>query len=137
MSTATVAAVPQVTLFERLGGVPAIKAAVDAFYARVLADEALAPHFVGVNMRWLKGRQNAFFIQALGGPQVYRGRDMKTAHAHLAITADTVRAAMLSASVEATHDSAMPTHTPMPRVSWPCSGVPSPGPVRKPVFRGY
>ncbi|BCS33481.1 hypothetical protein TBR22_A27080 [Luteitalea sp. TBR-22] len=88
MSTATVAAVPLTTLFERLGGVPAIKAAVDAFYVRVLADEALAPHFAGVNMRWLKGRQNAFFIQALGGPQVYRGRDMKTAHAHLAITAE-------------------------------------------------
>jgi methyl-accepting chemotaxis protein len=88
MSTATVAAVPQLSLFERLGGVPAIKAAVDAFYARVLADEALAPHFAGVNMRWLKGRQNAFFIQALGGPQVYRGRDMKTAHAHLAVTAE-------------------------------------------------
>ncbi|WP_291988110.1 methyl-accepting chemotaxis protein [Luteitalea sp.] len=88
MSTATLASVPHVTLFERLGGVPAIKATVDAFYVRVLADEALAPHFVGVNMRWLKGRQNAFFIQALGGPQVYRGRDMETAHAHLAITAE-------------------------------------------------
>jgi methyl-accepting chemotaxis protein len=88
MSTATLATVPHVTLFERLGGVPAIKAAVDAFYVRVLADEMLAPHFAGVNMRWLKGRQNAFFIQALGGPQVYRGRDMKTAHAHLAITAE-------------------------------------------------
>jgi methyl-accepting chemotaxis protein len=88
MSTAIAAALPQASLFERLGGVPAIKAAVDAFYVRVLADQALAPHFATVNMRWLKGRQNAFFIQALGGPQVYRGRDMKTAHAHLAITAD-------------------------------------------------
>ena len=85
MSTAP--ALPTSTLFERLGGVPAIKAAVDAFYARVLADGDLAPFFEGVNMRWLRGRQNAFFIQALGGPQVYKGRDMKSAHAHLRIGA--------------------------------------------------
>jgi len=74
------------TLFERLGGVPAIKAAVDAFYERVLADPGLTPMFEGVNMRWLKGRQNAFFIQALGGPQVYKGKDMVSAHADLKIT---------------------------------------------------
>ena len=85
---ATAAATPQTTstLFERLGGVPAIKAAVDAFYERVLTDPQLKPFFAGVNMRWLKGRQNAFFIQALGGPQVYKGQDMATAHAHLPIT---------------------------------------------------
>ena len=59
------------SLFERLGGVPAIKAAVDAFYIRVLADPVLKPFFKDTNMRWLKGRQNAFFIQATGGPQVY------------------------------------------------------------------
>ncbi len=74
------------TLFERLGGVPAIKAAVDAFYERVLADPNLKPFFEGVNLRWLKGRQNAFFIQALGGPKVYKGQDMTTAHAKLPIT---------------------------------------------------
>jgi hemoglobin len=82
---ATARPLPTATLFERLGGVPAIKAAVDAFYARVLADDTLAPFFDGVHMRWLRGRQNAFFIQALGGPQVYKGRDMKAAHAHLRI----------------------------------------------------
>lgn len=73
------------TVFERLGGVQAVKAAVDAFYERVLADPDLQPFFVGVNLRWLKGRQNAFFIQALGGPQVYKGKDMASAHAGLPI----------------------------------------------------
>jgi methyl-accepting chemotaxis protein len=76
---------PGLSIFERLGGVPAVKAGVDAFYERVLADPQLAPFFKGVNLRWLKGRQNAFFIQALGGPQVYKGRDMASAHAHLPI----------------------------------------------------
>ncbi len=73
------------SLFERIGGVPAIKAAVENFYDRVLADPMLAPFFEGVNMRWLKGRQNAFFIQALGGPAVYKGRSMRRAHAKLPI----------------------------------------------------
>ncbi|MGE0591173.1 MAG: methyl-accepting chemotaxis protein [Vicinamibacterales bacterium] len=73
------------SLFERIGGVPAIKAAVENFYDRVLADPMLAPFFKGVNMRWLKGRQNAFFIQALGGPAVYKGRSMRRAHAQLPI----------------------------------------------------
>ena len=73
------------TLFERLGGVPAIKTAVDAFYARVLADATLAPFFDGVSMRAQISKQNAFFIQALGGPHVYKGRDMRAAHAHLSI----------------------------------------------------
>ena len=44
MSTAR--ALPTATIFECLGGVPAIKAAVDAFYARVLADAGLAPVLV-------------------------------------------------------------------------------------------
>ena len=73
------------SLFERLGGVPAIKLAVEQFYERVLADPELAPFFADTNMAWLKARQNAFFIQALGGPPVYRGRDMRSAHAHLPI----------------------------------------------------
>ncbi|MGE3957253.1 MAG: methyl-accepting chemotaxis protein [Vicinamibacterales bacterium] len=73
------------TLFERIGGVPAIKAAVDGLYERILADAELAPFFAGVNLRWLKAQQNAFFIQAMGGPAVYKGKDMKTAHARLPI----------------------------------------------------
>ena len=76
----------EVTLFERLGGVPAIKATVDGLYERVLNDPTLAPFFEKVNLRWLKSQQNAFFIQALGGPAVYKGKDMKTAHAHMAIS---------------------------------------------------
>ncbi len=75
------------TLFERLGGTPAIKATVDVFYEKVLADPTLKPFFKNTNMAWLKGRQSAFFIQALGGPAVYKGKDMKSAHARLPITA--------------------------------------------------
>jgi len=75
----------QPTLYERLGGAPAISAVVDAFYERVLADGDLRPFFVQTNLQWLKGRQKQFFGQALGGPEIYKGRPMREAHAHLPI----------------------------------------------------
>ena len=81
-------AIAPASLFERIGGVPAIKAAVDLFYTKVLADPALAPYFATTNLARLKARQNAFFITALGGPGVYKGRDMKPAHAGMGITRD-------------------------------------------------
>ena len=69
------------TIYERVGGDPAIRAAVDAFYGLVLADSMLAPFFEGVDMNRLKSQQRAFFAQALGGPRNYRGADMRRAHA--------------------------------------------------------
>jgi hemoglobin len=69
-----------VSLFERLGGEPAISAAVEIFYERVLADAELRPFFDDSRMERLKKRQKQFFTQALGGPAVYRGANMKSAH---------------------------------------------------------
>ena len=63
----------------------AIRAAVDLFYDRMLAEPTIAPAFVGVDLRKLKRHQRAFVFQALGGPSAYSGRDMKTAHAGLGI----------------------------------------------------
>ncbi|MGE0679652.1 MAG: group 1 truncated hemoglobin [Candidatus Binatia bacterium] len=77
----------QASLFERIGGTPAITATVEQFYERVLADPELSPFFVKTKMPWLKIRQVQFFTQALGGPAVYKGRPMKEAHAHLPIEA--------------------------------------------------
>jgi hemoglobin len=73
------------TLYDRLGGEPAIVAAVDRFYVRVLADPMLAPFFEKVEMSKLKRHQFAFLSQALGGPQWYSGASMAQAHAHLRI----------------------------------------------------
>ncbi len=75
----------EMTLFERLGGAPSIEAVVDEFYRRVPADPLLAEFFVGVDMAKLRNQQIAFFTQATGGPQIYKGADMKRAHAHLKI----------------------------------------------------
>lgn len=75
------------TLYDRIGGEPAVIAAVELFYVRVLADPLLAPFFRGVEMARLKAHQFAFLSQALGGPQRYSGASMSRAHSRLSIEA--------------------------------------------------
>ena len=68
------------SIFDSIGGSPAVQAAVDDFYTSVLADPQLAPYFTDVDMRHLKAHQRAFIAAAIGGPQIYSGRDMAAAH---------------------------------------------------------
>lgn len=76
----------EVTLFERIGGEPAVAAVVELFYGRVLADGELAGYFEGVEVDRLKRHQALFVGQALGSRQPFPGRTMKRAHEGLAIT---------------------------------------------------
>ena len=71
------------SLLERLGGTPAVEAAVDLFYRRVLDDPLLAPLFEGVSMPRMRAHQRRFLAQAFGGPAAYRGRGLAEAHAGL------------------------------------------------------
>jgi hemoglobin len=74
------------SLYERLGQEHGIRAAVDDFYERVLADPELVSYFDGVDMRRLRGHQTALLVQVTGGPAGYAGRDLAAAHDHLGIT---------------------------------------------------
>lgn len=74
------------SIFTAIGGAPAVALAVDDFYARALADELLAPYFDGVDLNKQKRHMRAFLAGAIGGPDVYAGRDMRAAHARLHIT---------------------------------------------------
>jgi hemoglobin len=74
------------SIYETIGGEEALVSVVDDFYKRVLADPELVNYFAGVNMNRLKGRQVAFFAQALGGPQLYDGASMRDAHLGRGIT---------------------------------------------------
>lgn len=74
------------SIYDSIGGAPAVRAAVEDFYARVLADPRLAPFFTGTDLHHLKAHQRAFIAAAIGGSQIYEGRDMAAAHAGLAIT---------------------------------------------------
>jgi len=77
---------PSGKLFDRLGGKPAIEAVVDEFLARVAADERINAGFAGSNVPKVRQRLVELFCMASGGPCVYSGRDMKTAHAGMGVT---------------------------------------------------
>ena len=68
------------TIYEAIGGDPALAVVVDDFYDRVLADPDLRGFFAGTNMSRLKGRQAEFFAAALGGPLPYAGASMSDVH---------------------------------------------------------
>ena len=74
------------SIYDEIGGAGAVSAAVDDFYTRLLSDDDLAPFFAGTDLRRLKGHQRAFIAAALGGPEIYAGRDMAAAHASLSIS---------------------------------------------------
>ena len=77
---------PQKSLYDRLGGTPAITAVVDDFVANVAADNRINKFFAKTNVPNLKRNLVDQICQATGGPCTYTGRDMKTAHKGMGIT---------------------------------------------------
>ena len=73
------------SIYDSIGGSSAVRAAVDDFYSRVLADMRLAPFFGGTDLERLKAHQRAFIAAAIAGPELFGGRDMVSAHAGLGI----------------------------------------------------
>ena len=73
------------SLYDELGGEPAIDAAVIIFYRKVLADERLALFFGDVDMERQAGKQKLFLTMVTGGPAHYSGKDMRLAHAPLVV----------------------------------------------------
>jgi hemoglobin len=74
------------TIYDAIGGAPAMDAAVERFYEKVWGDPELSGYFGGVDRDQLKDHQRAFLTMALGGPSVYLGRSLEDAHRGRAIT---------------------------------------------------
>lgn len=74
------------SLYERLGGKPAITAVVDDFVARVAADNRINGKFANADIPRLKMMLVDQVCEASGGPCKYTGRDMKAIHAGMQIT---------------------------------------------------
>lgn len=74
------------SLFTRLGGMPAVNAAVDIFYRKVMEDDTISHFFRHINMERQSGKLKAFLAYAFGAPMQYDGKSMHTAHAHMHIT---------------------------------------------------
>lgn len=68
------------SLYERLGGEPAVNAAVDIFYKKVLADSLLAPFFDATDIPAQIKKQKQFLTFAFGGPSIYHGKGLRNAH---------------------------------------------------------
>lgn len=71
------------SLYEQLGGEPAVSAAVEVFYRKMLTDERVARFFDSVDMDGQMAKQKGFLTMVLGGPNRYTGKDMRAGHKHL------------------------------------------------------
>src|SRR5437870_13433530 len=84
------------SLYTRLGGYDAIALVVDDFITRLATDKRFERFFSGFSNDSKKRlRQHILdqFCAAAGGPCVYTGREMKTAHTGLKISEDDWNAA--------------------------------------------
>jgi hemoglobin len=103
------------SLYDRLGGEPAITAVVDDFVGRAASDPKVNFTRKGIpgaewnaspeNVAKLKKRLVEFVSMAAGGPNNYHGKDMKTAHTGMKITSAEFDAAAadLAASLDKFH----------------------------------
>ena len=77
------------SLYQRLGGYDALAAVTDDFLGRLATDKQLGRFFPGHSEDSVKKIRQHILDQlcmATGGPCVYMGRDMKTAHKGLGVT---------------------------------------------------
>jgi hemoglobin len=75
----------QASLYQRLGGYPAITAVVDDFVGNVAADKRINRFFARTDIPRLKVNLVNQICAGTGGPCIYTGRDMKSAHAGMGV----------------------------------------------------
>lgn len=73
----------QKSIYDRIGGAPAVQAAVSVFYKKILSDPQLKPFFSGTDIKKQEQHQINFMTYAFGGPNKYTGRSLRNAHAKL------------------------------------------------------
>jgi hemoglobin len=78
---------PTKSLFERLGGMPAVSAVVDDFAGNVLNDTRINKKFAKSNAPRLLANLKDFVCFATGGPCKYNGLTMKESHKNMGTTA--------------------------------------------------
>ena len=68
------------SIYDALGGEPAIRAVVDDLADRLAADDLLGPLFEGVDREALQRHRVSYLAAVLGGPEQYLGQSMRDAH---------------------------------------------------------
>jgi hemoglobin len=80
LSFASFAADPAPSLYDRLGGKPALNAVVGELWTQVAADARINGRFARTDPQVFGSQLVDFLCQASGGPCQYTGANMKTAH---------------------------------------------------------
>jgi hemoglobin len=75
------------SLYERLGGLDAIRAVVDSFVARCAGDDRINRKFERSDIPRLKHMLVDQVCEATGGPCTYTGRAMRETHDGMGVTA--------------------------------------------------
>jgi hemoglobin len=75
-----------ISLFDRIGGMSAVNAAVDIFYAKVMVDDRINHFFRHIDMEKQSGKLKAFMAFAFGAPLPYSGKSLRDAHQHMQLT---------------------------------------------------
>ncbi len=78
--------IAKASLFNRIGGMKAVDAAVKVFYNHVIQDDRINTFFEHVDMEAQSGKMKAFLAFAFGAPMNYTGKDMSAAHSHMQLT---------------------------------------------------
>ncbi len=68
------------TLYEELGGQAAMTAAAHHLYLNIMNDDRIKGFFDTVDIARQERKMSTFLTQALGGPAIYEGRNMRQAH---------------------------------------------------------
>lgn len=90
------------SLFEAIGGTPAMERIHTVFYDKVYAHPWLGKFFVGHDQKTIELRQTQFMAEKMGSKSAYPGRELPLAHRRMYITEELleVRQGLLHESLQ-------------------------------------
>lgn len=74
------------SIYDKIGGTKSVKAAVDIFYGKVLADPVVNGFFKNTDMDAQRAKQVKFLAFVMGGPEKWQGKSMLEAHKGMNLT---------------------------------------------------
>lgn len=90
------------TLFDRIGGLDALRKVHKIFYDKMFAHPWLKQFFVDHPQEIFENQQTTFMAGLMGGPKIYAGKTPKMAHQNILITDEMfeMRSEILSQSIK-------------------------------------
>jgi hemoglobin len=90
------------TLYEIVGGLPALQKVHKIFYDKVYAHAWLGQFFAGHDQKAIEDRQTSFMAEKMGGSAPYLGKELKLVHETMYITRELfeIRKALLEDSLQ-------------------------------------